>query len=384
MLENCPIASRQLKGRIDMPRLPLALLLLIFAGNGFSAGRIGVLHLVNGDRVTGLILSQDSSQVVLKTDWNPQLTIPSSLISRKEILQAPIKVTPPSPAPPAIGQMRLKDPAPAITNAPPVAIQPAPPLPVEAKPAPELPVPKPTPTPAPVIVETKPKKKKLKGVWSNDLRLGIDLQYSAIKRAIAHSRLRSSYTLGNIRNLVDLSYSYGKSQGIISADRFTGTIKTDYTPRERWYAYHLGSTGFDLVRRIEYRYQIGPGAGYHLIKGKPLLFEDSKFTLNFESGGEFEDKRATSGISTQKYFWRLAENATWSINDSLTFTEQLEFFPQLGELSNHRYRFESNLAYKLLKNLTLNFTVLAEADPESITDFEPESLQVRSSLGFKF
>jgi hypothetical protein len=352
----------------------LLAVLLILTADGFSADQIGVLHLVNGDRVTGRILSRSTSNLVVQTDWNPSLSIPHALIARSEILGAPIVVAPAKPTPPP-------------------TLKPAPKALVIAKttPAPK-PATKPTTKPVKVVKAATSKvakskivaKPKVKNVWKHDLRIGLDLQYSAIERQIFHSRLRSSFTRGTLKNLFDLNYSYGKSDGVVSADKFTGSIKTDFTPKDRWYAYHIGSAGYDLARRIEFRYQIGPGAGYHLIKGKPFILKGSKLTLNLESGGEFEDKRATSGISTQKYFWRIAENATWRINENLTLSEELEFFPQIGELVNHRYRFESNLAYKLIRNLTLNFTVLAEADPENFKDFEPESLQVRSSLGYKF
>ncbi|MGY8672083.1 MAG: DUF481 domain-containing protein [Verrucomicrobiia bacterium] len=337
-------------------RVFLLAVLLLFAGDGFSADQIGILHLVNGDRVTGRILSRSSSNLVVQTDWNPSLPIPHRLIARTEILGAPIIVSP--------------------KKATPSPVKPTPPVPSPVEVAKAV---APKSTKSKIVA-----KPKVKSVWTHDLRLGLDLQYSAIERQIFHSRLRSTHTRGPFRNLLDLNYSYGKSDRVVSADKFTGSLKTDYTPKDRWYVYHIGSVGYDLARRIEFRYQIGPGAGYHVIKGKPFLIKGSKLTLNLESGGEFEDKRATSGISTQKYFWRLAENVTWRINENLTLSEELEFFPQIGELVNHRYRFESNLAYKLLRNLTLNFTVLAEADPENLSDFEPESLQVQSSLGFKF
>lgn len=394
--------------------LPLILLICLFlVTEAHATGRIAVLYLFNGDRVTGRVLDESKTNIVLQTDWVPRMDVPNHLIRSREILLPPdIPGLPkptvkPSPAPtPKVAAPAAKAPVAAVAKVDP---KPAPkdsPKPTApAKPAVAAKS-KPKPKPAAKTVAKKPKpssktaakkstakapvlakakaKPKVKGVWSHDLRLGTDLQYSAVERKIYHTRLRSSYSRGSFRNLIDFSYSYGKSDGVVSADRLVATMKSNYTPRDRWYAYHQGSTGYDIIRRIEFRYQVGPGAGYHLVKGKPFLFDKSKLSLNLETGGEFEDKRATSGISNQKYFWRIAENGTWTINDSLTLSEELEFFPQIGELVSHRYRFEANAAYKLLKNMTLNLTFLAEADPESLKDFEPESVQIRSSLGLKF
>ena len=94
--------------------------------------------------------------------------------------------------------------------------------------------------------------------------------------------------------------------------------------------------------------------------------------------------KITTGFRTERYFWRLAQLIRWNINRDLTFTEEFEFFPRVGDLVNHRYRAEANLAYQLIKNLSLNFTVMAEADPQQLNDFVPDDVQIRSSLGWRF
>ena len=244
--------------------------------------------------------------------------------------------------------------------------------------------PKPAPKKKPATKPKQKQKPKAKGKWAHDLRLGLDMRYSIVDQQTAHVRLRSSYTRSKWRTLFDWSYAYGESEQRVTSDRMNGSVKTDVTFEPGWYLYGSGASGYDITRRIELRTEFGSGAGYHLLKGKRFLFDGSKLSMDIETGGEYQDKKSTTGISIQKYFWRLGNQLTWDPIDDLRFTEKLDFYPQIGELVSHRYRLEGNIAYKIIKNLSLNLTVLVEAEPESVLDFEPDDIQLRSSLGWKF
>ena len=51
-------------------------------------------------------------------------------------------------------------------------------------------------------------------------------------------------------------------------------MKTDVTFDPGWYLYHVGSAGYDEVRRISLQCAIGPGVGYHLLKGKEVPLQE--------------------------------------------------------------------------------------------------------------
>ncbi len=125
-----------------------------------------------------------------------------------------------------------------------------------------------------------PAKPKLKGKWTHDIRLGLDLRYNSVDAQTFHTRVRSSYTRGKLRNLKDISFAYGESGDVISANKLNGSMKTDVTFDPGWYLYHVGSAGYDEVRRISLQYAIGPGVGYHLLKGKKFLFKNSKLSID--------------------------------------------------------------------------------------------------------
>ena len=360
--------------------------LLIFLQVAAIASSPAVVYLRDGGQMSGVIVSEDSEHLLLDTPDERRWRIPRVLVDRVQRLMQPASPKSPAiPAKPPAKAVSKPRPEPAPKKAATVAPEKAP---TKKQPEPKKPAPKTAAKPKTPVKKTaaKPpaKKKPAKGKWTHDVRLGMDLRYTAVTQQTVHSRLKSTYASKQFRNQLDWNFAYGKTADRVSADRMSGLVKTDWTYDSNWYLYHTGSAGYDIVRRIALQYEVGPGVGYHLLRSRKLLFDDSKFSLDVESGGEYEDKLSTTGRRTERYFWRLAQLIRWNINRDLTFTEEFEYFPRIAGLVNHRYRAEANFAYRLIKNLSLNLTVLAEADPQQLNDFVPDDVQIRSSLGWRF
>src|SRR5262245_58529864 len=76
-----------------------------------------VLHLRNGDRVTGTILTEETNQVTLKTTWWNVVVIPTAQIKSREVMS--VTPGPPPALPPTPTQVVAKPPeAPAKPKAP--------------------------------------------------------------------------------------------------------------------------------------------------------------------------------------------------------------------------------------------------------------------------
>ncbi|MGB0582078.1 MAG: DUF481 domain-containing protein, partial [Limisphaerales bacterium] len=273
---------------------------------------------------------------------------------------------------------------------PKAATKPAPskPAPKSKSPAKDAkPKPKPSTKPKkPAATKETPKRRKTvpKGKWTHDLRLGLDQRFSIVDQTTFHTRLKSRYTRGVFKAQSDFSYSYGETETTTTADRFKGLLKADVTIKKDLYLYGNGTSSFDLVRRIKRRWEFGVGAGYRVLKDREFLIKGSKLAVDLETGAEYQEQKSTRDVSSQTYLWRLGQSATWQVNKDLKVSAEFDFFPRIGELPSHRYRSEGNIAYRLLKTLSLNFTVLAEAYPETLQDIEPDDLQFRTSLGWTF
>jgi len=359
-------------------RWPLWLALLLFLPSLVRADTI-ILHLKNGDRLAGTIVSEDTNRVLLATSWIKELAVPLSAIERRETVPAaapapaPV-VAPVPPKAPAVAEQKPAPP-PATTNAPP------------AKPA------------APVVAATPPPPKpKPPGpkLWKAEIKLGADFLYAAKDTQNYYGRLKLTYARPYpdnpkqfFRNILDYSVDYGRTEDVVSSDRMEGSDKTDFDiGHQKFYVYNLGGAGYDKIRNIDLHYEIGPGVGYHLL----VL---TNFAMNTEAGINYQAQFRSSTVgtgtnavtthaTTEKFYFRFAEDFSWKINKTLTASEKFEFFPQVEDFGQYRFRFESTLSYGFWQNLSLNLTVLDMYDTQPAANVPNNDLQFRSSLGITF
>jgi putative salt-induced outer membrane protein YdiY len=294
-----------------------------------------VLHLRNGDRVTGTITAENLTTVVLTTPWAKEITVPAALILKQELLVPP---------PPQVAA------APAATNVNVARVVPTTNAPVKPKP---------------------PKH------WTGEVQLGTDLGFSEVNRQLYYGRVKLAYSFDQLRNFFDYQFTYGKSDGTLSANRMDGSAKTDFDLSRHVYLYNLAGGGYDEVRKIDLRLEIGPGVGYHLIKL-------TNFVLNTEGGINYQEQHFSDDTQKESLYFRLAENAAFNIGTRFTWDEKFEFFPRIENWGEYRFRFETNLRYWLKTYLSINLTLLDLYDTKPAQNVDQNDLQVRSSLGVKF
>jgi len=164
---------------------------------------------------------------------------------------------------------------------------------------------------------------------------------------------------------------------VVDADRMDGSNKTDFEIGGRWYVYNLASVGYDTVRRIEFRGEIGPGLGFHVSKAPSFL-------LNTELGFNYLAEDRSDGTYYDHFYMRLSENGTWKINQKFTLDHRFEYFPSFTSLNEFRLRGEATLRYWLWSSLSLNIGVMEAYDTSPAEGVPPNDLQVRSSIAFKF
>jgi putative salt-induced outer membrane protein YdiY len=303
-----------------------------------------IVFLKNGDRVTGTVLSEDTNRITLSNLWSKEIIIPLSAISRRE------KIAPAIPA----------------LTVPPGVVQ------------------------APGTASAKGSNQLAKGVaiapgarpaaakhWAGDIQLGTDLGYSEKQHQNYTAHAKITYAKDKFRHVLEYDFAYGRTEGVTSTDRMDGSSKIDYDYTPRWYVYSLGSAGYDRIRKIDYRMEVGPGIGYHLIK-------ITNFVFNTEAGIDYQSQHLKDDTRPDLFFYRLAENSTWQLNKKLTLDEKFEYMPRVEKLEEYKLRFESNLRYGLGSNLSLVLTVLDLFESRPAAGVSQNDLQVRSSLGVKF
>src|SRR5204862_2738683 len=99
-----------------------------------------------------------------------------------------------------------------------------------------------------------------------ELLAGADLAFSTKDRQLYTGRLKLNHVEGHLRNALDYSFTYGRADGELTANRMDGSLKSDYELAVRSYLYNLAAAGYDEVRKIDSYLQAGPGFGYHVVK----------------------------------------------------------------------------------------------------------------------
>lgn len=305
-----------------------------------------VLHLKNGDRLAGTVVSENATNLVLTTIWAKELVVPVSAIERRED---------------------------STTNAMPAASAAARAAGVAA-----------TPPPAP------PKKPKH---WKLDASVGADYLHGQNNQELYHGRLTlsyerpyDSYPTKFFRNVLDYAIDYGWTQtpnanggttSVLSADRSQVSDKTGFDLlAEKWYVYDLAALGYDKILKINFQDEIGPGVGYHLITRTNLQ-------LNAEIGVDYQEQYRSDETRTKDLFFRAAEDSTWKISPGVTFTEKFEFLPRANS-TDFRARAESSLNYALWRNVSLRLSMLDLYDTQPAEGVANNDLQVHTSIGVTF
>jgi putative salt-induced outer membrane protein YdiY len=296
-----------------------------------AAAQQSIIHLRDGDRITGVVISESTNSIVLSNALSHSIVIPQKSVLRREAVTAP----------------------PLVNTGLAVAMAPA---------------------PSPPTNTSKP---KISLIWGGEIQLGADLGFSEKNRQLYTGRAKISLAYDGLRNLLDYSYSYGRNDGIVSANRMDGSLKSDYDLTSRLYVYNLAGAGYDEIRKINSRYETGPGLGYHVVRRTNLVFKT-------EAGVNYQAQYLADDTKTEKFFFRVAEEAGWKITPKLSFDEKFEFFPQVTDFSQYRFRFESNVRYALLNNIFFTVTVIDQFDNNPAEGVGPNDLQVRSTIGVKF
>lgn len=328
----------------------LAWLLVCFGARSQTV----VIQLKNGDRLTGTIVSENTNRVVLSTSWARDLAIPWSEISKREQI---------APAPEA-----AKPAAATATN----VVSTVTPV---------------TPALPPVSAKKKPAIMQAKS-WHGKIDVGMDLGFSERNRQLYYGNAKVIYApevlpdeirtfASRFKNTFDYNATYGKTEGVLSANKMDGVSKTDVDIGKRLFIYNFVAVGYDQIRAIDFQYEIGPGVGYHLITRSNLV-------LNTEFGGNYQVQNFQNNVQNNRFFLRLAEDLTWTITPRLTLDEKLEVMPSIDTFRSFRLRFESNLRYKLWQNISLALSVLDLYDTKPAPGIGKNDLQVRSMLGISF
>jgi hypothetical protein len=321
------------------------LLLLLSVGHA----EILVLHLKNGDRITATVISESTNALVVSTPWLREVSVAPDQIERRELV--PADSLPPSNPPGVLVTS---------TNPPPPARN--------------------------LVVETtaKPDKPNAAKLWKVDAKFGLALvrgvtdsqnYYGAF--TLTYDRPYQSAPAESFRNRVESQMTYSQVDGVQSANLFFAGDRVDFDISRNEYIYNYVGGGFDQVRKIESQYEIGPGVGSHLLRRTNLV-------ANLDGGFTFQEQNRVGAESIDAVYLRVGQDLAWKLPSNINFTQRAAWLTRVDAPEQMQLRWEANLAFALMQNLSFNFSVLDLYDTRPVPGVTPNGLQLRSSLGFNF
>jgi opacity protein-like surface antigen len=336
------------------------------------------LHLRNGASVTGEMISLDTTFITITNSVLGKIAIPVVEIQRlekKNTGQAAGQTNaPPQPAtatnqPPAKPMAQT-----APTNQPPARAALPAPAPQPAATAAAQPAANKPPAAQPPPVKPKPPKR-----WTIDAQVGADLQYNQNERRLYYGRAKWTYGKERFRSIVDYLATYGKTDGILSANDMNGSVRVelDVEKTKRVFLFNAAGAGYNEIRKIDLGYDDSFGLGYKLVARTNL-------TLNTDFGVNYQRQHFSNGTSKDYGALRLGELMGWKISSKWILDEKFEFYPRFTDIGHYRMRFETNLRYLLSNSLNLNLTVIDQYDTQPASSVTRNDLLVRATLGFKF
>jgi putative salt-induced outer membrane protein YdiY len=310
-----------------------------------------IIHLRNGDRVTGKITGETPTEVTLQSPTLGKIIVPvGQILKRDEV----VATNAPASA--------------ASTNT--VATTTLTNVPAATAKAPATPA----PAPKPVVIVTKPAEPKH---WNTEIQFGLNLRYTTRDQQEALVIAKSTYSKNHFREILDYNFTWGKTEETQTANKMYGSSKTEYDLTPKWYLFGLAGAGYDEIRLIDRQVEADPGVGYQWIKTPDLVFKT-------EVGFGYQDQIFKGAPDAESYSGRLAGIFTWRIYDKLTADGRLEYFPNLLSIHEYRFRAESTLRYPLSKILSLNLNVIDIYDTQAPPGVQNNDLQLRSAIGVKF
>lgn len=396
---------RRSRGRV-------ALGLLAWLLTGAALADTCALELANGDRLTGRVVAETQTELVLETALGT-ITVPKTLIRSK----TPV---PPAPTPPTRPGPRPVAPEPDTSVPPSKPAAPLPPSPAAIRQqlealtsryragsispedyhrrreailagAPEPPPASVTepgqPAPRPCrAVALKPPGPSLPAALGPFLQtvhgktqVGVDLGFGTKDRQLYTGQLQATHVLNRLQNTLDYLVAYGKADQTLSANRMDGALRTtfDLGRERRVYLFNKAAAGYDQVRKIDLSYEEGAGLGYKLVMRPNLL-------MTVETGGQFHEYRYADGTAKDSISVTFGESVVWKITPKLTLTEKLQFLPDINDFADYRVRLDVNLSYPLWKQLTLNLNVIDLYDSRPPADVRRNDLTLQAAVGYTF
>ena len=169
---------------------------------------------------------------------------------------------------------------------------------------------------------------------------------------------------------------YGESEDVKNNDYLKGFGQYNRLFTERFYGYARIDAMHDDIADVDYRFTLGPGAGYYFIKREQTR-------LGAELGPAFVYEKQ-GGESHGYMTLRLAERFEHKIKDGARIWQSAEILPQVDDFDNYVVNAELGVEAPLSRMLSLRAVLQDTYDHDPAPGREKNDLKLITALAWKF
>src|SRR5581483_830426 len=164
--------------------------------------------------------------------------------------------------------------------------------------------------------------------WESSASAGLTLTRGNSDMLLLTTKLQTQRKMPVNEYHFDLDGTYGKTSGVKSTETLHGDAQWNHLFSERFYGYLRAEGLHDAIAGVRYRFTVGPGVGYYLIK-------DKESTLAAE-GGVSEVFQQLGPNDTAYTTLRVAERFEHKFtNYNARVWENVEVLPQVDKFENY-------------------------------------------------
>lgn len=170
--------------------------------------------------------------------------------------------------------------------------------------------------------------------------------------------------------------TYGEANSIKNNDSIRGYGQYNRLFSEKMYGYLLVDALHDDIADVDYRINLGPGAGYYLLKQDGMVLSvDGGPTVVFEDAGGKKQTYLTA---------RVGEKFEYKINERARIWQKAEFLPQLDNLNNYLFNFEAGVETDITKSVKLQVYFIDNYDNEPAKGRKSNDIKLVAGVAYKF
>jgi len=226
-------------------------------------------------------------------------------------------------------------------------------------------------TNAPVVEPPEPKYP-----WESSVGAGLVLTRGNSHTLLYSGEIETAKKTPENEYSLGASGAYGSQNSKDNVNNYGAYGQWNHLFTERFYSYVRAEYKRDLIADLDYRFNVGPGAGYYLMKM-------TNTTLAVEAGAGYQYEHL-GGEYNSFATARFAENFEHKFSNRGRVWQKVELLPQVDEFDNYVLNFEIGAEASLTTVLSLKTTLQDTYQSQPAAGRDKNDIKIISRISYKF